>query len=210
MDKKKPMIVFTKYTPYHVVGLDKITTASGNVKRLGPVTTLCRCGNSKSKPYCDESHNKHGGLNEEKADDRKRHELKSYEGAHITIYFHPEVCSHDGHCVRCLPTVFKKDEKPWINPDGDTAKAIVKTIEMCPSGALSYGFGNTRIQNLDRAPAMTTRKNGPYHITGGVQLFDDQSSEPEAEEHYVLCRCGHSKNKPFCDGSHDKSDFQAE
>lgn len=45
-------------------------------------------------------------------------------------------------------------------------------------------------------------KNGPYRITGGADLKDDTWGEGASREHYALCRCGHSKNKPFCDGSH--------
>ncbi|MBC5823419.1 MAG: CDGSH iron-sulfur domain-containing protein [Candidatus Eremiobacteraeota bacterium] len=49
---------------------------------------------------------------------------------------------------------------------------------------------------------MNVSKNGPYRITGGADLKDDTWGEGASREHYALCRCGHSKNKPFCDGSH--------
>jgi len=210
MDKKKPMIVFTKYTPYLVFGVDKIALHNGNTVKINPVTQLCRCGHSGHKPYCDGSHHDFGGLNEEKSDDRKQYGLRSYEGENIIIYYNPDVCSHDAHCVNGLPPVFKKDVKPWIDPDGGSVRDIIKVIDKCPSGALSYGFGDKRYQELDQEPAIITRKDGPLNIQGYVQLVDDQASIPENAEHYALCRCGHSKNKPFCDGCHQEEGFEAD
>ena len=44
-------------------------------------------------------------------------------------------------------------------------------------------------------------KDGPYHVTGRVEM-DEPRAEGVSEEQYTLCRCGASKNKPFCDGTH--------
>ena len=52
-------------------------------------------------------------------------------------------------------------------------------------------------------------KNGPYEVKGPVDLIDgDGQAKPQAEDPIYLCRCGHSANKPFCDGSHKKAGFQ--
>ena len=54
---------------------------------------------------------------------------------------------------------------------------------------------------------ITVRPNGPYKVEGDVPVFDDQGNRiptPEGRP-YALCRCGLSKNKPFCDGSHKES-----
>ncbi|MHC4779758.1 MAG: CDGSH iron-sulfur domain-containing protein [Planctomycetota bacterium] len=45
-------------------------------------------------------------------------------------------------------------------------------------------------------------QGGPYDVTGGIALMDPEGSTPESREHCTLCRCGSSKNKPFCDGTH--------
>ena len=55
------------------------------------------------------------------------------------------------------------------------------------------------------------RTNGPYKVTGPVTLIDAEGNEfdvPEGDG-MVLCRCGASTTKPFCDGSHSKIGFQA-
>ena len=57
-----------------------------------------------------------------------------------------------------------------------------------------------------------TRVNGPYKVTGAIRLIDADGNEftiDDDERPIVLCRCGHSKEKPFCDGSHKHADFQA-
>lgn len=73
---------------------------------------------------------------------------------------------------------------------------------MCPSGALRYTKEGVLYKDQDREPAITLAKNGPYRVVGGPELRDVNNSKPESKEHYTLCRCGGSKNKPFCDGTH--------
>jgi CDGSH-type Zn-finger protein len=59
---------------------------------------------------------------------------------------------------------------------------------------------------------ITIEKNGSINITGGVKVIDDNNSEEilDSKEHYSLCRCGHSKHKPFCDGTHKHIKFNDE
>ncbi len=58
---------------------------------------------------------------------------------------------------------------------------------------------------------ITVRRNGPYRVQGPVKLVDADGNEFELPgEIFALCRCGHSENKPFCDGSHKTCEFQAE
>ena len=57
---------------------------------------------------------------------------------------------------------------------------------------------------------ITPGKNGPYHIQGKIRLTLPDGQELETEEETWLCRCGGSKNKPFCDGTHKKIGFQAD
>jgi CDGSH-type Zn-finger protein len=57
-ENKKPMVVFDTYGPYIVVGKPKCVNSKGKDIELGPVSALCRCGASKNKPFCDNSHKK--------------------------------------------------------------------------------------------------------------------------------------------------------
>lgn len=56
---------------------------------------------------------------------------------------------------------------------------------------------------------VTVLDNGPYKVTGIKRLVDASGADYEARETYFLCRCGHSANKPFCDGSHNTAGFQS-
>jgi CDGSH-type Zn-finger protein/ferredoxin len=207
-ENRKPMVVFDTYGPYLVIGQPKCVNSKGKDIALAPVSALCRCGGSGDKPFCDGTHSKNGfeGI---KDPDRREDKVVDFKGKEITIYDNRGVCSSDGACVRESPEVFQKDKKPmWIFPDEGRVRKTVETIEKCPSGALSYSFGTQRIQDLDRSPGIKIAKNGPLEFVGWIELIDDQESKPESKEHYTLCRCGVSKNKPFCDNSHKKIDFK--
>jgi hypothetical protein len=111
--------------------------------------------------------------------------------------------------LRNLPSVFRLDEQPWINVDGAPVGKIVETVRKCPSGALSYSIdGIEHKDQEDRKPMITVARNGPYNITGGIELVGAVWAEGASKEHYALCRCGASNNKPFCDGTHLKIKFR--
>ena len=98
--------------------------------------------------------------------------------------------------------VFRMRQEPWIDPDGTSVEEIIETIKKCPSGALSYSIDDVEHLDKDRAPMVTVTNDGPYSVTGGIELIGVPFGEGASTEHYTLCRCGASKNKPFCDGSH--------
>jgi hypothetical protein len=87
------------------------------------------------------------------------------------------------------------DSEPWIDPDGEAASEIIKTIQKCPSGALSYTIEDEEHRDCEGSPAVEISKDGPYHVTGGVELLDVEREEGASQEHYALCRCGASNNK---------------
>lgn len=198
---EKPMAVFTKYSPYMLVDLPHLKDARGKKLPVSAVISLCRCGGSQSKPYCDGTHGKIGFIGEKKAD-RVKDRVQNYVGKDITIHDNRGVCAHDGACSKNLPSVFDMDRRPWINPNGAGVEEIVKTVKKCPSGALSYSLGGRRYQDLERKPSIRVAKNGPLELTGFIAIKDDMNSTPESKEHCTLCRCGESSNRPFCDGTH--------
>jgi hypothetical protein len=87
---------------------------------------------------------------------------------------------------------------------------IATIIRMCPSGALSYAQDGVLYKDQDREPSITVSRDGPYRIVGGAELRDPSGSKPESEEHYTLCRCGRSKNQPFCSGEYWHINFKDE
>ena len=187
--------------PYLVKGELAVRNSAGEAIATEAVFALCRCGGSSNKPFCDGTHKKNGFSSARIAggsDDK----LDLYRGAAITIRDNRSICAHAGYCTDGLPGVFKDGTEPWIDPDGAAAQAIIETVRKCPSGALSYSVDGTQPMAEARAPAITVTKDGPYTIVGGVDLLDAHWGKGASREHYTLCRCGASKNKPFCDGTH--------
>ena len=160
-----------------------------------------RCGSSSNKPFCDSTHLSIG-FNGDKDPSRVPDKLDTYKGKDITIHDNRGVCSHAGFCTDNSPKVFRMKQEPWIDPDAEDADKTANTICMCPSGALSYTRDGVLHKDQDREPSVTVSKDGPYRVVGGVRFEVSNGNDPESKEHYTLCRCGASKNKPFCSGAH--------
>ena len=200
-DEKKITIECTENGPYIVKNLDNLTTSKGDSFESKPVMALCRCGASENKPFCDGTHTKFGFFTENLSDG-KWDFRENYTGKEIVIHDNRGICSHAGYCTSRLPSVWKMGVEPWIDPDGDTAEKMINQVRMCPSGALSYSIDGVEHRNQDRDPEIHVTKDGPLYVRGGIELVDVEKGEEASDEHYTLCRCGWSKNKPFCDGSH--------
>ncbi len=197
----KPTIECREDGPYVIRDLRTLTDSKGQEIATKPVVALCRCGGSSTKPFCDGTHARNG-FKSEKLPRRVPDRRDTYVGKGVTIYDNRSICAHAGFCTDGLPAVWRLKQEPWIDPDGGDVAAIIETIKACPSGALSYSIDDTEYRDQDRPPAIQVTKNGPYRVTGGVDLKGRPGGEGASREHYTLCRCGGSKNKPFCDGTH--------
>ena len=133
-------------------------------------------------------------------------DIKEYKGEHVTVVNEGARCIHSRYCVLNLNSVFVPNvEGPWIRPDAAPQETVVSVVEKCPSGALRYkpvGDGEA-----ERPPTVNTVRvweNGPLAIHAELDVAGDTSSFRA-----VLCRCGASKNKPYCDHSHVDAKFTA-
>jgi len=198
---KRPRIEPLEDGPFKVTGLERFIDADGSELQTSSNMVLCRCGHSSRKPYCDGTHAR-VGFRSGKLEGRRPDRTRDCHGKDITIHDNRGVCSHAEHCVRDLPQVFDREDRPWIHPDAASPDDIARTIEKCPSGALSYTRDGVLHRDLDREPGIRIDRGGPFEVFGGPELADPDGYRPESPEHYTLCRCGQSKNKPFCDGTH--------
>jgi CDGSH-type Zn-finger protein/uncharacterized Fe-S cluster protein YjdI len=128
------------------------------------------------------------------------------DGTALSILFEAKRCIHARFCVTGLPGVFKANvEGPWIDPDAASTEALVGVAHACPSGAIRYERHDDGDE--EAAPAVNIariRENEPYAIHAGIELAGHGSMTRA-----TLCRCGASKNKPFCDNSHHDIHFAA-
>lgn len=223
----KPKILPLPNGPYYLINdmEPKVVENLKNFKGESLSTTvgiaLCRCGKSNRKPFCDGTHSIIGfssqNVNLNENDTNKltiKNKRRDYVGKEITIHDNRKICSHAKECVNNLPSVFKLGSKPWIDSDGSKMQDIINTVRKCPSGALSYSIDGIEYRDPkeQRDPILTVLKNGPYYITGGIDLIGEniEFGEGASKEHYTLCRCGASENKPFCDGTHITINFKDE
>ncbi|MBX7107696.1 MAG: (4Fe-4S)-binding protein [Chitinophagales bacterium] len=77
---------------------------------------------------------------------------KKYSNGEITIVWKPDLCIHSGRCFSGLPEVFDNNARPWIKPEGSTTERIIRQVQKCPSGALSY-FRNDTIKPEEKSLA---------------------------------------------------------
>lgn len=195
------MIKPLKNGPLQVKNLEKFTNSRGESIEIKSTMALCRCGESKNKPFCDGAHSSIG-FTDEKSENRVPDKKEHYEGSKITIHDNRGICSHAGFCTDNLPGVFRMGTEPWIDPDGADVGEIKRIIKMCPSGALSYTEDDKEINEFYTEEEIHIAKNGPYYVRGGIEIENTDLGEDASKDHYTLCRCGHSGNKPRCDGAH--------
>lgn len=131
-----------------------------------------------------------------------------YSDDAIDITYDPHRCIHAAECIRGLPVVFDSNRRPWIVPSEASADEIARVIARCPSGALHF---RRRDGGPDERPdlptTITPTVGGPFYVRGLVQLRSANSGAVFEDFRMALCRCGQSRNKPFCDNSHLYSGF---
>ena len=129
------------------------------------------------------------------------------EGRDLTLIYEGKKCIHSRFCVTWGPKVFIANVKgPWINPDAMPTEALTEIAHVCVSGAIRYKRKDGHPD--EQAPPVnlvSVREGGPYAIRADIRL----DGAPATSYRYTLCRCGASKNKPFCDGSHHEVKFVA-
>ena len=192
--------------PLIVKGLKTLKNSKGEQIEIDDVIALCRCGDSENKPFCDGTHKK-VGFSGKREIDKPINKEREYEGSQISVYDNRVICSHAAECVKNLPSVFRLGERPWIAPDSASAEEVIATVKKCPSGALSYSVDGEHIRDFGQSPEIIIAKDGSYNVEGSIQINIKEDLQPPSKEHFALCRCGASKNKPYCDGSHKEINF---
>lgn len=137
---------------------------------------------------------------------------KKYSNKDITIEWKPNACIHSAKCWRGengLLSVFNPANKPWINPEGASTEEIITRIENCPSGALSY-YKNSGEESVEVSVEniVEVLPNGPLLVFGNIVVKEKDGLETKKNKVTAFCRCGQSANKPYCDGTHVKTDFK--
>lgn len=140
---------------------------------------------------------------------------KEYSNGEITIVWKPAICAHSTLCWKGpdgLGEVFDPEKRPWINAEGANTERIIAQVDKCPSGALSYYYNDAADTKVEVSgnTKVEVSPSGPLLIYGNLIIKHKDGTEEKKHKVTALCRCGTSSNKPYCDGSHVKSDFKDE
>lgn len=133
--------------------------------------------------------------------------LQRYEGESVDVLYDRQLCIHAAECGRAAGDLFVGGRKPWCDPAEVPADDAVAVVERCPTGALVY---ERKDGGAAEAPppenTLQISPAGPVYLRGDLEI---QAADGETTRHtrVGLCRCGASKNKPFCDNAHKKIEF---
>lgn len=132
--------------------------------------------------------------------------VETAKGQRLELSFETKRCIHARFCVTGAPNVFLANvQGPWIHPDAMEVERVVEIAHACPSGAIRYHrLDGVHDETAPPVNLAAVREAGPYAFRGQLQI----DGEPVGYR-ATLCRCGASKNKPFCDGSHHDAGFSA-
>lgn len=170
---------------------------------------LCRCGKSGNKPFCDDSHLEEPRVDvKESADHAPRYDradvFQSTEDG-VVISDDLSLCSKAGYCRDRFTGVWQMlgDADPAVR------ERMERMVELCPSGRLAWAdSADAPDHEPPYEPEIGVFRNGPLFVRGGVRVVGADGEAYEVRNRQVLCRCGYSQNKPFCDGSHKLVGFR--
>ena len=136
-------------------------------------------------------------------------ELVKYPGKESDVHWNGKLCIHIGECGRAKGELFINGRQPWCQPDLASNGEIEEVVLRCPTGALTYQYKDGA--NTEQAASENTihvAYNGPLYFKGNLDIEGAPDDINGVQFRAALCRCGQSKNKPFCDNSHEDADFK--
>lgn len=131
-----------------------------------------------------------------------------YPGKSAKVSWHGRLCIHVGECGRAKGELFVAGRDPWCQPDLASSDEVAEVVQRCPTGALTVAFNDVgSVERADAENVVTVAYNGPLFVRGDLAIEGAPGDAPGLAYRAALCRCGKSRNKPFCDNSHEKAGF---
>lgn len=135
--------------------------------------------------------------------------VKDFDGSTATVTWNSQLCIHVGECGRAKGDLFEAGRKPWCDPDTSSNENVLDVVKRCPSGSLSVVFkDDTKAEQSAVENTITVVYGGPLILQGELDIDGAPDDAPGLKFRAALCRCGLSKNKPYCDNSHVESEFK--
>jgi len=173
---------------------------------------LCRCGKSQNPPFCDGAHERTQFIGTETASKEKYVDRAVIEeGISIDLY-------DDERCAFARFCHSESGISTWnlmdYADDEIIKNEVIRTASNCPAGRLTAAEKNGEMIEPAFEPAIeiiqdpSRGASGGIYVKGGVPLESTEGTLYETRNRYVLCRCGKSHNKPFCDAAHIIVEFR--
>lgn len=223
--KNRGRIQIRKNGPYRVTGGlplndyeivvneagESVAWKTGKSFECGEEYSLCRCGKSKTMPFCDGTHHE---INFDGTETAKRGKYKDLadkiEGPELDLLDQKDLCAEARFCAAGKTTWHLINE---TDKDAER-KTFLQQCADCPSGRYTAAKKSGESIEPELEPSIGIVRDpacqfgGPIWVRGGVPIVSDDCYEYEVRNRVTLCRCGASKNKPFCDGSHIGVEFE--
>ena len=216
----EPKVVVTKNGPYLVSGAVPMARQTIVADREGGSEewreshpfppqesyALCRCGQSQNKPFCDGTHRKIGFDGTETASRQPyREQAQLLEGPALALSDAESLCAFARFC--------DPNGQVWSQVErtdhAEVRASFVRQVNNCPAGRLvawDRATGKPIEHHLPVSIGVIEDPpegaSGPLWLRGGIPLIAADGFAYEVRNRVTLCRCGASKNKPFCDGAH--------
>jgi CDGSH-type Zn-finger protein len=173
---------------------------------------LCRCGQSKKKPFCDGSH-VHVAFDGTETADRASYSEQ------VTILEGPAMVLADAEKLCAFGRFCDPNGKVWSQVSGtddpDVRATFIRQVGNCPAGRLVAWDKATGKAIEPEFPVSigliedpVEQCSGPIWLRGGIPVVSSDGFAYEVRNRVTLCRCGASQNKPFCDGAHASVKFR--
>ena len=133
----------------------------------------------------------------------RRGVTRVYEREELRVLWDATLCTHVAACIRAQPAVFDSSRRPWIMVDAASAEEVADAISRCPTGALRYeAKGDFPPEPRPVPTVVEVPPGGPLRLRGDLVIHQPREHEIFSSPRVSLCRCGQSRNAPFCDNSH--------
>ncbi len=214
---KKPRIKIVEDGPYIVSGnvplSEKIIVPNGKTNEYHEVRkfslseeyALCRCGKTKNPPFCDGSHMKARFDGTETASRKPYAERASLmKGPELSL-LDDDRCAYARFCHREEGNVWELVE---MSDDPHCRAEAIKAAVDCPTGRFTVMDTDGNVIEPELEPSIeilqdqSERVSGPLFVKGNIPIEAADGFTYEVRNRVALCRCGESREKPFCDAMH--------
>lgn len=214
-----PRIRVLRDGPYEVIGAPLARTGQVETEYGEPVDyepleplevgaryRLCRCGNSSTKPFCDDTHE--DGFDGTEVADRgpRAARASTWPGVGVVMTDDYSLCTQAGYCGDRFTRVWEMIDE---TEDPSVRERLQRMVSLCPSGRLAYAAAQGE-PDVEPAfePHVALCRDGPILVRGSIEVESEDGEPYEVRNRVALCRCGRSRNKPFCDGTHKRVGFR--